>query len=283
MKKFIFFLIILAIAALALLYFGWVSIPEKSCGVFFSSVTGYEKQILSTGKFHWRWQKLIPGGWKLYTFSTEAGRAEIELKGILPSGDIFSAAMPGKPDFSYSFSLTVSYTLNSDYIIESVSAGKPELLGQESNAAFFTEAEKEIENLLKRHVESVFSQDPDKLKGNEEIEEELFSIKALSTLLLANMGNITLTGIEINKQHLPDINIYRSASRQYAEISANSRKQLFEAESKAAAFDSALEKRLEVLDKYGQLLTRYPILIEYLRINPAADILRGPSHPETGF
>jgi len=268
MKKAIFLLIVLVIAGLAILFFGWISIPENNAGVFFSSITGYEDKLLQTGEFHWRWQKLIPRTWKLYLAETSPRRTDITIKGLLPSGDIYSFEMPGNPDFTYSVSLTAIYNLDNRYILESVITGKSGI-SSENISALYTDADTLLNTLIKDYIDNKLAEitihQPDK---------EIISGKDLSIHIQDKTENIRLQELTVNNQVFPDIRLYLNAVSHYEELSDKKKELLLDTGLKNAAFETDLEKRLEALEKYGQLLTKYPILLEYLKANPEGDILR---------
>ena len=268
MKKAIFLLIVLVIAGLALLFFGWISIPENNAGVFFSSITGYENNLLQTGEFHWRWQKLIPQTWKLYLAETSARRTDITIKGMLPSGDIYSFEMPGSPDFSYSVSLTAVYTLDDEYILESVISGKPEI-SSENISAIYADTDTHLNTLIKDYIDNKLAEIT-LLKSD----KVMISEKDLGIYIQEKSVNLKLLEFAVNNQVFPDIRLYLKAVSHYEELSDKKKKLLLDTGLKNAAFETDLEKRLEALEKYGQLLTKYPILLEYLKVNPDGDILR---------
>ena len=96
----------------------------------------------------------------------------------------------------------------------------------------------------------------------------------MSAVILENVDNIKQPEIEIQNFSFPDLRLYRKAMDQYDEISSIKKMQLLDSEIKSAAFETDLAKRLDILERYGKLLTKYPILLEYLKINPDIDIIK---------
>ncbi len=279
MKKFLFFMFLLAAAAVAVLYFGWVRVPENNSAVFFSSITGYEETLMQTGEFHWRWQKLIPGNSKIYLVNTGSRKTEFSLKGKLPSADTLSAAFPGSPDFTWTASMTASYKLEDtfihDFIVNITSEEQSDaVIDPEKTKAIHEMTDTQIELTLRNHIDNAVSYI---ISGTDEIidpSKEIFSKEALSAEILEKADNIKQVEIEIQNISFPDLRLYRKAMDQYDEISSIKKKQMLDSEIKSAAFETDLAKRLDILEKYGQLLTKYPILLEYLKINPDIDIIK---------
>ncbi|MDX9800315.1 MAG: hypothetical protein RBT69_03135 [Spirochaetia bacterium] len=279
MKKVLFFMFLFAAAASAVLYFGWVRVPENNSALFFSSITGYEKTIIHTGKFHWRWQKLIPKNSKIYLVNTAGRKAEFSIKGKLPSADTYTEAMPGSPDFSWSGSFTAFYKLNDNFIhdfIVNITSGEETdaVIDPEKTKAIHEITDTQIEIAVKNNIENGVNKI---ISSTDEITaqvKEIFSKEFLSSGIMGEMENIELLEFEVINYTFPDIRLYRIAAKQYEEISSIKSQQIIDSKLKSAVFETDLEKRLEILEKYGELLTRYPILLEYLKINPEMDIIK---------
>ncbi|MCP5515246.1 MAG: hypothetical protein H7A26_07265 [Spirochaetales bacterium] len=279
MKKFLFFMFLLAAAAAAVLYFGWVRVPENNSALFFSSLTGYDNTLMRTGKFHWRWQKLIPGNSKIYFVNTGSRKAEISLKGKLPSADTLSAAFPGSPDFTWTASLTASYKPDDAFIrdfVMNITSGEQleAVIDSEKTKAIHEITDTQIELALRNYIEGSMNTI---ISGSDEIidpSKDIFSKEAMNAEILEKVENISQLEIEVQNFSFPDLRLYRKIMEQYAEISSIKKQQILDSEIKSAAFETDLEKRLEILEKYGQLLTKYPILLEYLKINPGMDIIK---------
>lgn len=276
MKKILFFMFLFIAAAGAVLYFGWIQIPENKSALFFSSITGYEENLLETGKFHWRWQKLIPRTSKTFLINTAPEKAEIRLDGKLPSADAYSVNMPGKPDFSYALSADAVYTLKQDYIAERLVKGLSASGDEESSEiteTVYAETGRKIENVLRSEVEKSFTDKTGSFSDNRDFLDKMFSSERLSSLIQESVEGIELKEFGVTRIVIPDINLYRAAVKIYEDIVSGKKQQLLESEMKSAVYDSELRKRLETLEKYGEILTKYPILLEYLKINPEGDIL----------
>jgi len=271
MKKFIFFLIFLILIAGTVLYFGWVKIPENSYGIFFSTVTGYEKSVLETGNFYFRWQRLIPKNSTTYIIDNALRQRNIVINGILPSGNLYTQVMHGNPDFSYSVSVAATYSINKDFILEHFIENRN--ISTFDAAAgiddFFIETDKQIKNLLRNHIETRFLLSVDTQNSVPE-----FSAEEFREIIESNIESIIINQLAILDSHFPDINLYRAAAIQYRNMADERKRLLMEAEIIAATREAELARRLAALRKYAELLDRFPILLEYYRINPEGDLFR---------
>jgi len=275
MKKFVFFLIFLILIAGTVLYFGWIRIPENSYGVFFSTITGYDKNVFETGNFYFKWQKLIPKNSKTYIINNVFRKRDITIRGTLPSGDVYSKALQGNPDFSYSVSTAITYSISKDFIMEYVTKnGTNEILDQTGIDNFFIETDKQIQSLLRNYIENNFLTNLEGPQNNASIELKAFAPEVLKEKITPNISSIIISDLAVTNSYFPDINLYRIAAKQYMEILADKRKMLLEEELKTASRDADLAKRFETLQKYGELLNKYPVLLEYFKINPDGDILK---------
>ncbi len=263
MKKFIFFLILLIILSGAVLYFGWVQIPENSQAVVFSRITGYEKNALESGSFHWRWQKLIPGTFQVHFFNVSTHREEVTSEGMLPSGELYSAILTGNPDFSYKSSFTITYRINSEDLPEYF---KNNSITPEDSEKWYTEKDRIIETEGKKFLNS--------LMGTGETGSLSEIEKKLTDHMIRNITDITITDLTMSYYNIPDMDLYNEAKRQYLNLIKKRESLLLESTSASVREGADLDKQIQMLEKYGELLTKYPILLDYIKNNPDADILR---------
>ena len=273
MKKFIFFLILIILIAGTVFYFGWIRIPENSYGIFFSSLTGYDKNVLETGNFYFRWQRLIPKNSEIHIINNPIRRRNITINGTLPSGDIYSQILHGNPDFSYSASIAATYSANKGF-----------LMGDDRNIAafiqtgidnFFTETDAQIQSLIKNYIEAGFLASSIEDPQPATLERpDIFSAETLQSLISSSIHNVEISELTVTARNLPDINLYRIAAIQYMEIANDKKNFLLELELSAAAHSAEFARRLETLSQYAELLSQFPILLDYFRINPDGDILR---------
>ena len=264
MKKFIFLLILILIASGTAFYFGWIRLPENTQAVVYSNITGYENKTVKSGSFIWRWQKLIPRAFKLYIFDDSVHTTSVVSEGELPSGRVYSSILAGNPDFTYRISFSVKYVIDSALLPSLLEAGD---IDESSLPEWYKEKDREIENSGKNFITSMQNTSVS-LTDSSELE------KKLGDYLLENLSGISFSSISLNSFNIPDMDLYSEAKRQYLNIIKNRENLVLESETKAASANADLERQLELLEKYGELLTKYPILLEYIKANPEMDILK---------
>ena len=263
MKKFIFLLILILIASGTAFYFGWIRLPENTQAVAYSSITGYDNRIIKSGSFNWRWQKIIPKTFKIYIFDDSVHTTSVVSEGELPSGKVYSSILAGNPDFAYRISFAVKYVIDSSLLPSLLETGEIE----DSLSKWYKEKDREIENTGKNFITSMQNASSS-LTNSSELE------KKLGDYLLENLTGINFSSITLNNFNIPDMDLYSEAKRQYLNIIKNRENLVLESQTKAASQNADLERQLELLEKYGKLLTKYPILLEYIKANPEMDILK---------
>ena len=103
----------------------------------------------------------------------------------------------------------------------------------------------------------------------------------LEELLISHLGqhlpDIRLNSLLVKDLAVPDLTLYFKAREAYFAMMETQKN--LSAESLKAATAKAMEKsvNLELLEKYGELLTKYPVLLDYLNANPtiAVEMLLG--------
>lgn len=255
MKKIIFILIILIILSGVAFYFGWVQIhiPANSCAVIHTKTSGYDKTVTMSGEFSWRIEKLLPTNMTMYIFNTDPVIINLpEIKGSLPSGDLYSTVIPGNPEFNYNLDLNITYSLNIETLPTLVSEDglKPdnieEWYGKKSE-------------IISQYVINYIQDDPSMFYDSGYIEGLHNSIQALPGL-----ANIIIDNIYFNNIRLPDLDLYNAAKDIYFNL-------LEARENKDIDAINEEKNNLLILEEYGELLTKYPILIKYLYLNQLSE------------
>jgi hypothetical protein len=257
MKKFVILIAVFLACGGAVFYFGWLqfSLPANTHGVVFTKTKGWDKTPLVPGAFIWRWEKLIPGNLLLHVYPETIGTAEIVSQGYLPSARTYSVFLDGNPDFSFDLKIKVSYKIRPDYypILASEHAVTPDGLAawlEGQNTALTREAVALVMEFLNRT--GTFA-------GNfSDIGED---VKAG---LLLKFTYFDILSVTLENLIIPDMELYRKGRDLYY-LSLDAKKEAVIEESRRLALDSMREeKRMESLQKYGELITKYPLLIEFL-------------------
>ena len=257
MKKFIFWLIFLIIIAGVVGYFGWIRVPENNVALGFSTITGYDTAFMESGKLNWRWQKLIPKCYVLKMYQLETQSAEISVAQTLPSGDLYASEMTGKPDFSFAVKYAVTYKIKEDSLYGMATSG---VLGDGGLGAFYADVKEKIQNA----AASLLGEEMTKAMAG-----STFSQKALEDGVRARIGeqmsDVEIISFDTVEAKFPDIELYKAAKAKYLENQEKKQEIAAKQEKETTDFNTKIDQRIELLKKYGELLTQYPILIEYFK------------------
>lgn len=120
LKNLLACLIILMIFSGAVFFIGWTQwrIAPNSIGVLKSKTGGILNAPIYPGKFSWHWEFLLPTNAELKVFELKPYEVNRKISGELPSGEVYSSAINGRVDFSYSFDYDFSLKISADSIIK---------------------------------------------------------------------------------------------------------------------------------------------------------------------
>ena len=257
MKKFIFWLFFLIIIAGVVGYFGWIRVPENNVALGFSTITGYDTAFMESGKLNWRWQKLVPKCYTLKMYQLETQSTDVSVAQTLPSGDLYASEMTGKPDFSFAVKYAVTYKIKEDSLYGMATSGD---LGDGGLAAFYADVKEKIQNA----AASLLGEEMSKAMAG-----STFSQKALEDGVKARIGeqlsDIEIISFDTVEAKFPDIELYKTAKAKYLENQEKKQEIAAQQEKETTDFNAKIDQRIELLKKYGELLTQYPILIEYFK------------------
>ena len=257
MKKFLFWLFFLIIIAGVVFYFGWIRVPENSLALGFSTITGYDTAFMESGKLNWRWQKLIPKSYVLKMYQLETESTEVSVSQTLPSGELYASEMAGKPDFSFTVKYAAAYKIKEDSLYGMATSG---VLGEDGLTSFYASVKDKIQNT----AASLLGEEMAKaLAGSS------FSQKALEdgikTRIQGQFADVDIISFETVEAKFPDIELYKAAKAKYVENMEKKQEIAAKQEKETTDFNTKIDQRIELLKKYGELLTQYPILIEYFK------------------
>lgn len=262
MKKAIISIIILLLFAGVVFYFGWVqfAVPMGNCGVLISKTSGIRQEPIISGQFAWCWERLIPTNTELRIFSLEGVSIKDTISATLPSGGTYSSFLSGNPDFSYSVTMETSARIKPESLVKLVE--KEDLKNQE-------DLDRAIKAQIKQFnacaVEFI-------LQNAQKTSSETLTLKPLSTedLITGTSGKPGFEDIEIlfaeaSNVKIPDMTLYAFAKNLYMENTEIKETESFNGiETKDVTSNVT---KLDALSQLGELLTKYPVLVEYLNSN----------------
>ena len=262
MKKFFFTFFILLILGGAGFFFGWAqfTVPPGLYGVINSKTHGVDPLPVRSGEFRWLWYKLIPTNVKIAVFHLNPEKYTINFNSSLPSGDSYAAFAGLGSDFSWELQAIMSFSIKPDMLVPL--ARQYNFTGQEDLDAYKQSAAYNIENFI-LHTFATAETDNFRLEeflaGNpdEELEREIYRRHP-------EIQDFTFI---VQSARFPDFVLYRQVRLLYEEFLIKQREIVAGAFGRRAESHISTQLHLEELERYGELLTRYPVLLEYLTLN----------------
>ena len=260
MKKIITLILLLGVAGTGF-FLGWAqfSIPAGSFGVLRSKTHGVENEVLQEGKIRWVWYKLIPNNVTIAVYSITETTLPVDFSGSLPSGDVYSTLAGQKTDFSYHFSVSISYSIKTESL--PALSESENLFGQADLDAYRSRLSQEIEN-YSRTLLWTYGE-------NETILNEILetgTIKALERELTSAFPQIRVSNCTVRTLRFPDLILYNEMRQLYRDYLETQRTDLQNTIAHISAENIQTRRRMDELTAYGELLSKYPILLQYLAL-----------------
>jgi len=262
MKKFFITLIIIVVLAGTGFMFGWVqfAVPPGQYGVIRSKTHGIDTELVRSGEFRWVWYKLIPTNVKIAVFSIEQKKYPLNFNSSLPSGDVYASfAGLSNADFSWNLQGEINYSINPDMLISL--AQRSGLGNQDDLNAYLQKVGLDIETLILRYLSSSGT-DNEKIElimsGNPDPDLEM-EVKTM-------FPEIQDFSLSIHSAKYPDFLLYRVLRRLYEEFLSTQREVISNSFAVRAQEHIRAQIRFEELERYGDLLTRFPVLLEYIAL-----------------
>ncbi|GHT75940.1 hypothetical protein FACS1894124_7880 [Spirochaetia bacterium] len=257
------FIILLGLGGTAF-FFGWAQfrVPPGSYGVMRSKTHGIDPDLIREGEFRWVWYMLIPTNTVISRFSPNTIDQSIRISGALPMGDVYRSFAGLNTDFSWEIGGSFAFNIRPGSLpalmAERGVTDQHDLEVLERGRA--REIEAFIQHTMARYAESR-SEMEDALKND--------LGDRLRADILAAHPDIENLYLSINTVKYPDFALY-TVTRQLYEGYLNRQLQLLAADTAlAASRHIGTQVRLDELAQYGELLTKYPILLQYLGIENA--------------
>jgi hypothetical protein len=266
MKKFVISLIILIILGGVAFYFGWVkaSVPAGEYGVIISKTHGVDTELIQDGKFRWLWYKLIPTNVTILTFKLKQQEGNISVSGQLPSAETY-ASFSGVPmDFSYEVNGSFSFLLNAETL--PILAENHTISEQASLQIYLNSLSEKISGFIVQQLQllSENTASLEALQGNEIPSDLVDKVKS-------QFPEIIDFNCTIHNIRFPDFDLYDSAKALYQNYLARQGELLMEQAAAETARINSAQQRYDELKRYGELLTEYPVLIQYMAIEKGLD------------
>lgn len=260
------FIILLLIGG-AVFYFGWVQfeLPEHTYAVLFSKTSGYDEEVIQPGQFNWRWERVLPTNSKLIKVKLENHTISLNYEGILPSGELYSSVLPQNPDFSYKIDFSISYLLNKDVLPKLLSEGT---INADKTEDFYSHIESEFVKIIKKSCTDYFNQNY-VINSNSYLDLESIILEKFNQ----RYSYILTRNLTISYINFPDLQLYNKSKDLYYQILDKRKEAEIATEKWVIESKINMDTKLEILSKYGELLSKYPILIDYFSLDPESQVL----------
>jgi len=263
MKKFLFFLLVLIILGGTGFFLGWahLTVPPGSYGVMRSKTHGLDPQVIREGEFRWLWFKLIPTNVTISTYTLGPVTRSIRSAGTLSSGQVYAALAGVEADFSWEISGELSFSIRPEVL--------PELTRRENlrDNEDLRRAEERIAERIENFVLQRLRAYADREDGEKlETLRLTGSLPELDADILRTFPEIQNLICTIRVVRFPDYILFRSLKELYREYVSLLHAALNPHIGREAEARMAINLRLDELARYGELLTRYPILLNFLAL-----------------
>jgi hypothetical protein len=263
MKKIFWICLLLVIMGGAAFFLGWAQlrVPPGSYGVMRSKTHGTDPRIIREGEFRWVWYKLIPTNVAILVFSPNVVNHPIELRGSLPSGDIYAGFAGLDADFSYEIAGTLSFNIRADAL--------PDLAAREglTDQAGLEALEQRLAGEISLHLSRGYG---DGETGSGELLEGEIP-EWLGREIAAAYPAVENVVCAVRNIRYPDRALYGSLRSLYEAYIEGQHRALAAAAGVQAEQHIAAQIRFDELARYGELLTKYPILLQYLALEKNVD------------
>jgi hypothetical protein len=235
-------------------------VPPDSYGVIRSGTHGLDPNLVVPGEFGWAWYKLVPNNARTSVFRIAPVRREFLARGTLPSAGTYAAFMGLREDFSWELGASMSFSLRPSALVGL--AGSLNLGSQEDLALREGELAEEIRAFAIRWIEDApeFAWRADSLMREGEIPE-------LTARIARRFPEIEGFSLRITSARFPDFAMYEQARALHGEFVALQGELVSDRLTDMAARRVETFGRLEELELYGELLTRFPKLLEFLALD----------------
>ena len=264
MKKFLLILFILIIIAGTGFFMGWthITVPPGSFGVMISKTHGLEPAVIRDGEFSWLWYKVIPTNAEVFVFNINPVRWPIRSTGALLSGDTYLVLAGLNADFGWEISGDLRFNIKPELLPELVS--RNHIRNNEDLALYEEELARRIESMILARIRDI-SNTADEIA----MDNMLFtgSLPGMEAEIQRSFPEIENIHCIFNVIRMPDFELYHSVRAIYREYIDTQRIFLNDEVLREAQNRIAARIRIDLLSQYGEVMTRFPILLEFLNMD----------------
>jgi hypothetical protein len=267
MKKILLGLFVVVMIGVAggVFYAGWVqtSVPPGDFGIMRSKTHGLDSRVVREGEFRWAWYKLIPTNVTVEVFNLHTVTRTVGVKGSLVTVGDYAPFEEFNTDFSFDIDAHIAFNIQSDSLVTLINTHH--INNQQDLDSYYEQLATAVESSTKQHIYEAIQ--------NPAQRDTLFRTDHLMDAIKTEFPFVSELSIFVMPNILPDVELYQSIRAAYTEYvqTENQLKQMKE-QLRTLAFENRLDDildtwlRMESLKQYGELLTQYPILMDYLKL-----------------
>jgi hypothetical protein len=234
-----------------------------------SKTHGLDRALIRDGEFRWVWYKLIPSNTDIRLYRPLPVERRISHRGTLPSAGVYASFAGIDVDFSYEFAAILSFSIGPESLIPLIE--ERNIIGQDEFNACADSLAEEIEGFILGRMRHI-GEDGEELRliletgASPKLEEEIRQAFPRTAGL----------SCRIEAVRFPDFALYARLRDLYTDYVDSQRDYIARARSGNSARHVDVQFRIDELARYGDLLTRYPVLLEYLKLEGSGGAGREP-------
>jgi hypothetical protein len=233
-----------------------MGIPPDSVGILYSKSHGIDPRLIRPGEFLWVWYKLIPASTPTLVLRLNRVQREFSANNMLPSGMVYSAFTGMNSDFSWELSAAFSFSLRPGDLL--AIAAETKIISQEGLSLYEEETAGQIKTFIIRRMNMPeYSNQIEALLKNGESPE-------LEADIQKQYPRVENFSLQIKSAKIPDFALYQQVKELYEDYIARQKELLSEELGDRAKNRSEMYLRFSELELYGALLSKYPILLDFL-------------------
>ena len=270
MKKALVSLIILILFGAAVFYLGWVQfdVPIGNYGLMLSKTSGVYPELIHSGKFLWRWERLLPTNTQLRLFSLDPVVQTDTFSSSLPSAQLYATKLEGNPDFTYTITVESTGKIQPQDLISLVE--QHNLQDQEALEKLIRDEIHQFNVAVTAYLLEETQNDTTGLRIQTVTTQELVE----ATAFTERAPWLEIVSTDIRNVKMPDASLYLTAKNAYLNsiIEGTGSQEITE------------NNNFTALVNLGEILTKYPALVEFMvagDVTTTLDFLVGETASET--
>jgi hypothetical protein len=224
-----------------------------------SKTNGVDPLVVRNGVFRLAWERLLPTNSELILYRIEPKEHGFSLRGTLPSAELYASMLDSPGHFDYMIEGSLSFLVDPTALPGLLDSGL--IMDQPSLLAWNDRTAEEMADFVARRLRQ-YAEDPAEL--------DMILATGATPRIIAELERtfpaLESISLRVRVADFPDFTLYRHAAALYESYLERKRLAVENVLQAEAAAGAKSKLRFEELEKYGELLTKFPILLEYLAV-----------------